>query len=849
VGLMANRQGIYRRLSRTPTAFAVLLLAVLTAGCSGGRSSNPASTLPTTPPTVQPAASSVLMADAGGVCETLLKGEAYTRTPPALSCNNGTDPYTAYLNGGKSTSGGSGTLTYAWSFVSKPAGSTAVLSGADTVNPTFVPDKPGPYVVQLIVTAGGVSSPRSVTLVMALDDATLNPNLTVNPGAATYNLHGGLSANCIACHTTNADSALQSKPSTHIATSNVCQSCHSPIGFNVTPFVDHTEVFGVCSSCHDGVIATGKSQNHLVTTQECSDCHTTTSFVKLNADGTFDHTGITGGCSACHNGTVAIGTSSDPSPSGHPSISAECNACHTTATFATPFPNHSDATVVVPGTCGQAGCHDGASVMANGVAITGKNSAPHPHPSTGNITVACDLCHNTTTYNMGGVFDHGVLARHPIACKSCHDGLSATGMIMGHIPIDPTADCSNCHNTSTFVGGFVDHTSSAVTSKQCTDCHNGTYTWSFVDSTGATVTLPVQGTPTTPQVLVDIHTAVAGQSCGNCHAPGGSFALATVDHSTFGTVGHVTLPAQYTGCAECHDGTVATGQSTGHLATTQDCGACHDPQRGDWLGAGFDHSAVAISGNTATPTCASCHDGSAATGRSVTHVPLPATAQDCLVCHGTGFSTFSLPTFNHATAGITSNCTSCHDGKAHDGVTVVSTPANHIPVSGADCSKCHERLHQGDSVREYGPSGVHDGLPQLPQRHLRQCDLRCQEPSERLGAYHRGCQWLGMQRVPHHDGKFPGNQPGQSPGSDRQGSGVRQLPRGGQHRRRHRQRLAAPGDVGFVPAVPSGRRQLHRRVRPHDIERRGRQPRSRLHDVSRRRDGNGQDHEPRADDA
>ena len=77
------------------------------------------------------------------------------------------------------------------------------------------------------------------------------------------------------------------------------------------------------------------------------------------------------------------------------------------------------------------------------------------------------------------------------------------GTIAGDIPIAPTSDCSNCHNTSTFAGGFVDHTSPTVTSQQCTDCHDGAHTWSFVDSTGATVTLPIQGTPTTPQVLVD----------------------------------------------------------------------------------------------------------------------------------------------------------------------------------------------------------------------------------------------------------------------------------------------------------------------------------------------------------
>ncbi len=299
---------------RTPIASASILLALLVAGCSGGGSSGASNPTPT--PTPTPSSAKILRADAGGVCETLLKGEAYTTTPPALACNHGGDPYTAYLDGSKSTSSSGEALSYAWSFASRPTGSSAQLVGEDTASPTFVPDKAGAYAVQLVVSAAGVSSPRAVALVVALDDATLNPNLATNPAATPYNFHGGLSSSCVQCHSGSADPTIPGKPSTHIATSNTCQTCHSPVGFSVTSFVDHTEVFGQCSDCHDGVIATGKSDTHVVTTQECSDCHTTTSFVALNADGTFDHTGITGGCSACHNGTVAIGTASDREPDG-----------------------------------------------------------------------------------------------------------------------------------------------------------------------------------------------------------------------------------------------------------------------------------------------------------------------------------------------------------------------------------------------------------------------------------------------------------------------------------------------------------------------------------------------------
>ena len=714
---MSNQERTYRGMLHTPIAFTLLLLiAMFTAGCGGGSSSTTGTSSTTPPPTTSSLATIILKADAGGMCETLLNGEAYTNSLPALACNRGADPYTAYLDGSKSTSSGGASLTlnYAWSFVSKPTGSNAILAGANTAKPTFVPDKAGAYAVQLVVSALGASSPRAVAVVVALDDASLNPNLTINPAATPYHFHGGLSSNCSACHS-GENPALQAKSSTHIATSNMCQTCHSPLGFSVTSFVDHQEVFGNCSDCHNGVIATGKSATHLITTQECSDCHTTTSFLTLSTDGTFDHSNITEPCSACHNGTTAIGTDSDPNPTGHPSISVECNACHTTATFGSPFPNHSDPKAVVPGTCGQAGCHDGQSTMANGVAITGKNSAPNPHPATGNITQACDLCHSTTSYNMGGVFDHGVLARHPIACKSCHDGLNATGQISGHIPTSPASDCSNCHNTSTFVGGFVDHTTSAVTSKNCTDCHDGAHTWNFVDSTGATITLPIPGTPTTPQALLDIHAAVAGQSCGNCHTPGGSFTLATVDHSGFGTVGAITLPPG-SACSDCHDDTTATGKPTGHLATTEDCGACHNPQSDTWLGAGFDHSSLSIAGNVSTPTCASCHDGTAATGRSLTHVPLPTTGQDCLVCHGTGFTSFAMPTFNHAAAGITNNCVNCHNGQAHDGVIVISKPTGHIPTS-ADCSKCHADTTNGPGINGSIASGFAKADPFVSTIH------------------------------------------------------------------------------------------------------------------------------------
>ncbi len=49
-------------------------------------------------------------------------------------------------------------LTFSWSFVSKPASSAASLSNLFAINPTFMVDEPGSYVLQLIVNDGSVPS-------------------------------------------------------------------------------------------------------------------------------------------------------------------------------------------------------------------------------------------------------------------------------------------------------------------------------------------------------------------------------------------------------------------------------------------------------------------------------------------------------------------------------------------------------------------------------------------------------------------------------------------------------------------------------------------------------------------
>ncbi|MCC6145382.1 MAG: hypothetical protein IT368_16370 [Candidatus Hydrogenedentes bacterium] len=81
------------------------------------------------------------------------------------------------LNGSGSTDPEGEPLTYAWTFVARPEGSTAQLQSANTVNPRFTIDEPGDYDVQLIVSDGTAQSlPDTVRI------STLNTAPVANAG-------------------------------------------------------------------------------------------------------------------------------------------------------------------------------------------------------------------------------------------------------------------------------------------------------------------------------------------------------------------------------------------------------------------------------------------------------------------------------------------------------------------------------------------------------------------------------------------------------------------------------------------------------------------------------------------
>ncbi len=93
------------------------------------------------------------------------------------------------LDGSGSQDADSDPLTYSWTLVSKPAGSSAVLANNTEVTPSFTADADGTYLIELVVNDGIMDSTPatvSITASMANSAPTANagPDQTVDVGTA-----------------------------------------------------------------------------------------------------------------------------------------------------------------------------------------------------------------------------------------------------------------------------------------------------------------------------------------------------------------------------------------------------------------------------------------------------------------------------------------------------------------------------------------------------------------------------------------------------------------------------------------------------------------------------------------
>jgi hypothetical protein len=460
----------------------------------------------------------------------------------------------------------------------------------------------------------------------------------------TFN-HLGIDQNdCAACHGTGIATP---KKVNHIPAQGDCSTCHdSTNSFASTTFLnaDHQAITRGCEGCHVGQFHPNdptlyKAASHLPTTQDCYLCHDKTAFAPALTP--FSHAGISGNCASCHDGSadhVAAGAVGATNTALHLGSSSDCSACHDTATFVGGNVDHSG-----PDVLGRQceSCH-------NGVDAIGKSAKVNPpHVAT---SQECGVCHVSGGTFVPSVFDHaGVVS----GCDSCHDGIGATGMHSGHVPIGPAQDCSACHNTTAFAGARFDH---AGITEDCSSCHNGT--------TARAKIPPPNHVPTTGE-------------CMQCHQTTG-FVPAAFDHA--GIVAN---------CASCHDAGFAKGKSDTHVQTNEDCGVCHNTST--FIGAVFDHTGI-------VDDCSSCH-GVTAIGKHGTHI---TTALDCHFCHTT--ATFVGGTWAHD-ASSAGTCDQCHNNA---GGGAAFKPAGHLSTT-VQCDVCHSTNGWAPTIFSHDPQGDYPG--------------------------------------------------------------------------------------------------------------------------------------------
>lgn len=87
------------------------------------------------------------------------------------------------LDGSLSDDADGDPLTYNWSFILKPLGSTTTISGPTTITPTFVVDKAGTYEVQLIVNDGTDYSEPDTVIINTLNSI---PIAEAGPARSVY---------------------------------------------------------------------------------------------------------------------------------------------------------------------------------------------------------------------------------------------------------------------------------------------------------------------------------------------------------------------------------------------------------------------------------------------------------------------------------------------------------------------------------------------------------------------------------------------------------------------------------------------------------------------------------------
>jgi hypothetical protein len=566
------------------------------------------------------------------------------------------------------------------------------------------------------------------------------------------------SGDCSSCHSsTSSFGGLSQLPPNHLPTAQPCTQCHTNLNDFSIYTMSHQGITSGCANCHAAGLSFANMApptlkelpaNHIPTgSTACEGCHSTTNFTTFSGT-SMNHTAATAlSCSSCHEaGRSFVGSPPIVTRPPAPHVTAgECSNCHfSTTTFkgALSMPsNHIPLPAADGANCSL--CHINANdysfytmnhngianncAQCHGTGMSFANIAPPAlkepptgapaHIPTGNIP--CELCHSPTNFaTFGGtMIKHAAVAAQP--CKSCHEfGMSWYGISNLWVRDGPDhhkgQDCggAGCHSPRDTGGGGANGNSvttkakakaasvtapGTATSAAVTSGNAATSTAAANGSTATTNGIAAQASksaapgiartgrlnlmaglaingPTTPQGQFN-HQNATGTRCATCHMglPGTHIATSSSCESCHTTLAWLPVRGvdhtQVRGtCASCHNGTAATGISHRHLPVTRGCDSCHTTNA--WTPARFDHAAAA------QRPCSGCHDAVHAIGLPRNHIP---TTKQCDACHGT--LAWNPVRLDHST--LTVGCHTCHNNAG-----AIGKPAHHM-ITERDCATCH----------------------------------------------------------------------------------------------------------------------------------------------------------------
>jgi predicted CXXCH cytochrome family protein len=343
-------------------------------------------------------------------------------------------------------------------------------------------------------------------------------------------------------------------------------------------------------------------------------------------------------------------------------LTLECKACHrsdgwTRVRLSKAF-GHSNFNFPL------AGAHSTASCRACHESLDFKGTkldcvSCHADKHRGELGANCARCHTARSFLDREVMTKAhQLTRFPLEgghlgvdCAGCHRP-GAQGSLQF---VTTRSECVSCHKSN--YDTAPNHLASNFPTA-CAGCH-GQVAWNRVAGLGS-------GHPTAPIALTGVH---ATRQCSDCHLAGQAY---TAVRQT---------------CDGCHhtDYTGTTDPNHTGAGFSVDCTDCHGLVAG-WANAIYTRhptSPVALTNAHASSrvSCTQCHTTS----------PYSTVKTTCDGCHHADYVATTNP--NHATAGYSTDCASCHQVVANWAGAGVNHPTTPIALTGVHanrlCTDCH----------------------------------------------------------------------------------------------------------------------------------------------------------------